>query len=321
MKEWKLFKEALKKSNFAVQVLDSRIALDSRNLKAEELIKKEANERNFPLAFVVNKFDLIREEDQEKVKESIIKNLEKEYNLEENPVFFISAQKRKGTKKLREWLGKLKLNYLPKREECEKLISLIKGKKKSEIEEIIKNLSEEEKEKLKRCKEGLRGVIIGYPNVGKSSLINVLKGRHSAGTSPLPGYTKAIQLIKIANKIYFYDIPGLFTKEEIYSRPLLALINTNKVKDPYELVDFLWYFLKEARTLKYIEEELSKYKITKEFLENLDDWDYFEENLEILAKKNNFVMSGGRADIFRFSKKIIEDWQKGKIKAYRIYPY
>jgi len=315
MKEWKLFKEALEKSKFAVQILDSRIAIDSRNLKAEELIKK----KEIPLAFVVNKWDLIREEDKEEVKESILKSLEKDFDLSNNPVFFISARERKGTKKLREFLGKLKKEKLPKREECERLLSLFKGKNKEEKEEIMKRLGEEEKEKLKDCKEGLRGVIFGYPNVGKSSLINILKGRHSAGTSPLPGYTKAIQLIKIANKLYFWDVPGLFTKEEIYEKPLLALINTNKVKDPWDLVDFLWNFLKEARNLKHFDEEMEKYKIDREFLENLDDWDYYSERLEEIAKKNNFVMSGGKPDVFRFAKKIIEDWQKGKIRAYKIY--
>jgi ribosome biogenesis GTPase A len=304
-KEFKLFKKALENSKFAVQLLDSRYILDSINEKAEKIIK----EKNIPLIYVVNKWDLIDNEDKELIKNKIKEKLGK--------VFFVSARERRGIKKLREELGKFKKELLPKKEECDDLINMIKGKNKLEVEKIVEKLSEEEKEKLKLCKEGVRGVIFGYPNVGKSSLINILKGKHSAPTSPIPGFTKAIQLVKISNKLYLIDIPGLFDEED-KKKCVLGLINTNKVSDPWELVDFLWCLLKEIRNFKNIERELKKYKINKEFLENLDDWEYFEEKLEEIAKRNNYIMSGGKPDIFRLSKKIIEDWQKGNIKAYRI---
>ena len=49
--------------------------------------------------------------------------------------------------------------------------------------------------------------VLGYPNTGKSSIINALKGRASAPTSPVSGYTKGIQLIKITQRMYLIDTP------------------------------------------------------------------------------------------------------------------
>ncbi|HIQ51421.1 MAG TPA: hypothetical protein EYH54_05635, partial [Nautiliaceae bacterium] len=281
-KEWQIFQKAIKESKFAIQLLDSRFILDSINKKAENILKK----KEIPVIYVVNKWDLIDEEDKDIIKEKIKKRL--------GEVFFVSARKRKGIKDLRKKLGFFKKSYLPEKEECEKLIHLIKGKNKAEIKKIMNSLSNKEKETLKTCKEGVKGIVFAYPNVGKSSLINVLKGRHSAPTSPIPGFTRSLQLIKISNKLYLIDVPGLFDEED-KKKCVLGLINTNKVSDPWELVDFLWCLLREIKKFKNIERELKKYRINKEFLDNIDDWNYFEENLERIAKENNFVMSRGKA--------------------------
>src|SRR3989344_3370366 len=51
--------------------------------------------------------------------------------------------------------------------------------------------------------------VVGFPNTGKSTLINVLKGRKSAGTSPVSGYTKVLQMVKITKDIMMIDTPGI----------------------------------------------------------------------------------------------------------------
>src|SRR3989338_7985505 len=56
--------------------------------------------------------------------------------------------------------------------------------------------------------------VLGYPNTGKSSVINALAGRASAKTSPLSGFTKAMQLIKLTKNIYLMDTPGVLPYKE-----------------------------------------------------------------------------------------------------------
>ena len=52
--------------------------------------------------------------------------------------------------------------------------------------------------------------VLGYPNTGKSSIINALKGRASAPTSPVSGYTKGMQWIRASKRMYLLDPPGVF---------------------------------------------------------------------------------------------------------------
>lgn len=142
--------------------------------------------------------------------------------------------------------------------------------------------------------------VVGYPNTGKSSIINALKGKASAGVSSVSGFTKGKQNIKIDNKIRVIDTPGVLssTDDKVSSKLVITASRTN-VKDPdlavYEL-------LKSHRT-----EILNHYDI-------MDKKQDEEEILELIAKKLNRVRSGGVADIETTAKMILQDWQKGKIQ-------
>lgn len=142
--------------------------------------------------------------------------------------------------------------------------------------------------------------VVGYPNTGKSSIINALKGRASAGVSSVSGFTKGKQNIKIDNKIRVIDTPGvLASSDDKVSSKLVITASRTNVKDPdlavYEL-------LKSHRT-----EILNHYDI-------LDTKQDEEEILELIARKLNRVKSGGIPDTDTAAKIILQEWQKGRIQ-------
>jgi len=144
--------------------------------------------------------------------------------------------------------------------------------------------------------------VLGYPNTGKSSLINALKGRKSAKTSSRAGYTKGKQLIKVSEKIFLIDSPGVFPFKE-KDETNLALINAidfNEVKEPEYVVHIL-IGKKKHSICKY-------YKV-----EEKED---IEEILEDIAIKFRKLKKGGIPNILETARMILKDWQQGKIKIH-----
>jgi len=139
--------------------------------------------------------------------------------------------------------------------------------------------------------------VVGYPNVGKSSIINALKGKHSAKTSSESGYTKGVQMIS-TKKFLLMDTPGVISYREKDENKLgsIGAIDFSKVKDPEEVALELI-----TNNLKLLQRF---YKIKK------DD----EEFLEELALSKNLLIKGGTPDTKRSARKILQDWQKGNIK-------
>jgi len=74
---------------------------------------------------------------------------------------------------------------------------------------------------------------IGYPNVGKSSIINSVTGRHRTSTSPISGHTKGIQKVYAGSRIMFMDTPGVvpFDKTDEYTQGLLGIKDATKLQD------------------------------------------------------------------------------------------
>ncbi len=138
--------------------------------------------------------------------------------------------------------------------------------------------------------------VLGYPNTGKSSIINSLKGKSSAGVSPISGFTKGKQNIKVDSKIMVIDTPGVISDQPTSSFVLQTSVSS--IKDP-ELVVFELLSLHKQVVLEYY---------------GVEDSSDPEEILEAIAFKLNKVAKGGVADTQTAAKMILQDWQKGKMQ-------
>ena len=87
--------------------------------------------------------------------------------------------------------------------------------------------------KLHSEKRSISVGLVGYPNVGKSSIINSLKQQKVVNVAPVPGETKVWQYISLTKRIYLIDSPGVVYKpESIYQQVLKGCIRPEKIEDP-----------------------------------------------------------------------------------------
>ncbi|WP_297454837.1 GTPase [Persephonella sp.] len=167
---------------------------------------------------------------------------------------------------------------------------------KKELEKVIKELAKE--------KKIIKIGVLGYPNVGKSSLINTLKKKKVATTSPKPGMTRGEKLIKLDKNVYLIDTPGIITLEFQEDLALKGSWIPEKLEQPIEVA------------YKFIEKILQhRPQALKEAYGIEPDPDPLK-TLEKIGEKLNYRVSGGGVDLDRTAKKILWDWIKGHIKAY-----
>ncbi len=143
---------------------------------------------------------------------------------------------------------------------------------------------------------------LGYPNTGKSSVINGVAGRHLAGTSSISGYTKGVQLIDGGSRIMFLDTPGVipFGEKDEYIQGILSVKDATHLHDPIgvamKIIDKLCAENKTALE--------SFYHVT---IEGQDSYDA----LLLIGRQSNCLKKKGEVDDTRAAVKIINDWQKG----------
>ena len=193
------------------------------------------------------------------------------------------------------------------------------GKGIKDILKAIDEIMEEEMEKAAskgRIKKNIRVMILGIPNVGKSSLINRLGGKKTAVVGNRPGVTKQKQWVRIANNIELLDTPGVlwpkFEDEEV----ALNLAYTGSIKDeviePIEVAFKLLILLYN----NYRKNLAERYKLSKNEFESICSEDENEEvyNLmKLIGKKRGAVISGGEIDDDKTAKIILTDFRDGKL--------
>ncbi len=173
--------------------------------------------------------------------------------------------------------------------------------KKGSILNLLKFLNSESEKENKT----LRIALIGYPNVGKSSILNILVPNAKAKVSFVSGTTKKTQWIRVGN-LRFMDTPGVISKfDNKVKVGLTASKDVHKLKNPdkvaYEIIKIL-----RKQNIETLE---NGYGI------NVEEKD---SNYDVLVKigiKKNYLLKGGEIDENRTVTKIIEDWQRGKIKS------
>jgi ribosome biogenesis GTPase A len=143
--------------------------------------------------------------------------------------------------------------------------------------------------------------VLGYPNVGKSSLINAMKGRQVAPTSVVSGFTKGVQKIRGDNRMMFLDTPGVipFQEKDVMKHTFIGSIDFAKSREP----DLVAMELMEKFPGKI--EEFYGVKVRRDK----------EKTLEELALKKNILKKGAIPDIMRMGSVILKDWQKGVIRV------
>ncbi|XP_058117877.1 nucleolar GTP-binding protein 2 [Anopheles ziemanni] len=144
---------------------------------------------------------------------------------------------------------------------------------------------------------------IGYPNVGKSSVINALRSKKVCKVAPIAGETKVWQYITLMKRIFLIDCPGVVypTAETDTEKVLKAVVRVELVQNPED----------------YIEEVLKR--IRKEYIVKtygVTDWTDHIDFLEQIARKMGKLLKKGEPDVPTVSKMILNDWQRGRLPFY-----
>ena len=176
------------------------------------------------------------------------------------------------------------------------------------IKELLASLEkyQERLDNERGRKKNLRLMIVGVPNVGKSSLINRLTGRKATQTGDRPGVTKGKQWLTMTNGMQLLDTPGILWPKFEDQNVGIALAYCGSIKD--EILDTASLALSLIGRLmeEYPDELKSRYKIDELPEEAL-------AGMELIAKKRGFILGGGRIDYERCARTVLDEFRSGTI--------
>lgn len=186
-----------------------------------------------------------------------------------------------------------------------------------QIENIAK--SNLEKEALKgRVGKPIRVMILGIPNVGKSSLINRISKKTSAGVGNKPGVTKQKQWIRLKNNIELLDTPGVLWPKFENQEVALNLSYVGTIKDEILQKTEIAFYLVKFLLENYKNNIIQRYKISDEEIQNImsqnkNPNENIMDVLYLIGKKRGAIVSGGNIDEEKIANIILEDFRTGKL--------
>ncbi|GAA0175354.1 hypothetical protein LIER_28543 [Lithospermum erythrorhizon] len=154
--------------------------------------------------------------------------------------------------------------------------------------------------RLKSDKQAISVGFVGYPNVGKSSVINTLRSKNVCKVAPIPGETKVWQYITLTKRIFLIDCPGVVYPNND-SETDIVLKGVVRVTNLHDASEHIGEVLQRVK-----KEHLQRaYKIK--------DWKDENDFLLQLCKSSGKFLKGGEPDFMTVAKMVLHDWQRGKI--------
>ena len=264
----RMIQDQLKLVDVVIELVDARLPLSSRNPMLDELVGGKK-----PRVIILNKEDL--------------------------------ADPGRTT----YWI-----NYFNNQEECRAFpFNATVGKKQliGRLKEALMDVTKEKRERMAKKgvkKQTIRCMIVGIPNVGKSTFINILVGKKAAQTGNKPGVTRGAQWIRLDEMLELLDTPGIlwpkFEDEKVGFRLAISGAISDEVFDNDEAVLLLIKFLQERYPKKLVE----RFKLDETMLE--------EEPLAIMeqiGRNRGCLLKGGRIDYTKVSRAVINDFREAKI--------
>lgn len=207
------------------------------------------------------------------------------------------------------------INKMWKRYFAQKEITVIlansnKGTGLKDILAESKKLMKEELDKLKKkglLHKTIRALVIGIPNVGKSTFINKLANRSVAQTGDRPGVTKSKQWIRVNDDFELLDTPGILWPKFDDDTVGLHLAFTGAIKD--EILDI------EELSRKLILKALEDFpdKLNKRYSIEYDDDVSVDQIMNNIGRKRGCILHGDEVDMLRVASLVLDDFRSGKI--------
>ena len=167
-------------------------------------------------------------------------------------------------------------------------------------------------EKIKNRREGNRALkpfrmmVVGVPNVGKSSFINRMTGRKSAQVGNKPGVTKSKQWLNMKNGMQLLDTPGILWPKFEDRQVGLNLAFCGSIKDEILNTEDL-----ALELIAYLQQEYPELLKARYKLEEIGETPL--ETMEAIAAKRGFIMAGKRIDYERCSRTLLDEFRAGTI--------
>lgn len=279
---FKEFKKVIEEADVILQVLDARDPVGSRAKHVEQMIL-EAGANQKRLILVLNKIDLIPKDNLE----AWLKVLRNEY-----PTIAFKAS----TQSQRKNIGHRNVSA---EDASDKMLEGSGCIGADNLVQLLKNYC-----RNSNIKKSITVGIVGYPNVGKSSIINSLKRTKVCNVGSTPGVTKSAQLVNLDKNIKLLDCPGIVFSEDDGQELLLRnCLKLEQIEDPVAPVEIL----------------VSRFPVSQLMvLYNIPEYSNASEFLLFVAKRQGKLRKGGLCDIEATARAVLKDWNSGKIPFYTV---